>query len=71
VFTAAEAAAGLPYCGTIALAVVGVGLVDYRLMMLAGMVLLAAAGAYLASGPESSPARLGPALAVARRASAR
>ena len=70
VFTAAEAAAGLPYCGTIALAVVGVGLVDYRLMMLAGMVVLAVAGAYLASGPESSPARLGPALALARRASA-
>ena len=71
VFTAAEAAAGLPYCGTLALAVVGVGLVDYRLMMLAGMVVLAAAGAYLASGPESSPARVGPALALARRASAR
>lgn len=70
VFTAAEAAAGLPYCGTLALAVVGVGLVDYRLMMLAGMVVLTAAGAYLASGPESAPARLGPALALARRASA-
>jgi MFS family permease len=70
VFTAAEAAAGLPYCGTLALAVVGVGFVDYRLMMLAGVVVLAGAGAYLASGPESAPARLGPALALARRASA-
>jgi len=70
VFTAAEAAAGLPYCGTLALAVVGVGLVDYRLMMLAGMVVLTGAGAYLASGPESAPARLGPALALARRTSA-
>lgn len=70
VFTAAEAAAALPYCGTLALAVIGVGLVDYRLMMLAGMVLLAGAGAYLAAGPDAAPARVGAAVAVARRASA-
>ena len=70
VFTAAEAAAALPYCGTLALAVLGVGLVDYRLLMLAGMVVLAAAGAYLARGPETAPSRVGAAMAVARRASA-
>jgi MFS family permease len=71
VFTAAEAAAGLPYCGALALTVVAIGLVDYRLLMLAGMVVLTAAGGYLARGPETSPARLGPALALAKRASAR
>ena len=71
VFTAAEAAAALPYCGTLALTVVAIGLVDYRLLMLAGMVVLTGAGLYLARGPETSPARLGPALALARRASAR
>jgi hypothetical protein len=70
VFTAAEAAAGLPYCGTIALTALAIGLVDYRVMMLAGMVVLTAAGLYLARGPDTSPARLGPALALARRASA-
>ena len=70
VFTAAEAAAALPYCGTLALAVVGVGLVDYRLLMLAGMVVLTGAGAYLASGPETAPSRVGRAMAMARRASA-
>lgn len=70
VFTAAEAAAALPYCGTLALAVIGVGLVDYRLLMVAGMVVLGAAGAYLARGPETAPARVGRAMAVARRASA-
>jgi len=70
VFTAAEAAAALPYCGTLALAVLGVGLVDYRLLMVAGMVLLGAAGAYLAHGPETAPARVGRAMAMARRASA-
>ena len=70
VFTAAEAAAALPYCGTLALAVLGVGLVDYRLLMLAGMVLLGAAGVYLARGPETAPARVGAAMALARRASA-
>jgi MFS family permease len=70
VFTAAEAAVCLPYCGTLALAVIGVGLVDYRLMMLAGMVLLGAAGAYLGRGPDASPSRVGHAIALARRASA-
>ena len=70
VFTAAEAAVCLPYCGTLALAVVGVGLVDYRLLMLAGAALLTVAGAYLARGPDSSPARVGQAMAMARRASA-
>lgn len=71
VFTAAEAAAGLPYCGTLAMTAIAIGLVDYRVLMLGGMVVLTAAGAYLAHGPEASPARLGPALALARRASAR
>jgi hypothetical protein len=71
VFTAAEAAAGLPYCAALAITVAAIGLVDYRVLMLAGMVVLTAAGAYLAHGPETSPARLGPALALARRASAR
>jgi hypothetical protein len=71
VFTAAEAAAGLPYCGALAITVLAIGLVDYRVLMLAGMVVLTAAGAYLARGPDTSPARLGPALALARRASAR
>ncbi|MEA2474355.1 MAG: hypothetical protein QOE06_2270 [Thermoleophilaceae bacterium] len=70
VFGAAEAAAGLPYLGALAAAVLGVGLVDYRLLMLAGTVVLAAAGARLASGPETAPARVGAATAVARRASA-
>jgi hypothetical protein len=70
VFTAAEAAAALPYCGTLALAVVGVGLVDYRVLMIGGMLLLTAAGAYLARGPETAPSRLGNAIALARRASA-
>jgi hypothetical protein len=70
VFTAAEAAAALPYCGTLALAVLGVGLVDYRLLMVAGMLVLGAAGVYLARGPETAPARVGRAMAVARRASA-
>jgi Major Facilitator Superfamily len=70
VFTAAEAAVCLPYCGTLALAVVGVGLVDYRVLMLGGMVLLAVAGAYLARGPDAAPSRVGAAVALARRASA-
>ncbi|HEX8745538.1 MAG TPA: MFS transporter [Thermoleophilaceae bacterium] len=69
VFTAAEAAAALPYCGTLALAVLGVGLVDYRLLMLAGTVLLTVAGALLARGPETAPARVGAAMALARQAS--
>jgi hypothetical protein len=70
VFTAAEAAAALPYCGTLALAVLGVGLVDYRLLMVGGMVLLTGAGVHLARGPEMAPARVGAAIAMARRASA-
>jgi MFS family permease len=70
VFTAAEAVAGVPYCGALAITVGAIGLVDYRLLMLGGMVVLTAAGAYLAHGPEASPARLGPALSLARRASA-
>ena len=70
VFTAAEATAGIPYCGMLALAIAGVGLVDYRLLMLASMVLLTGAGAYLARGPESAPSSVRTAVAVARRASA-
>ena len=69
VFTAAEAAAALPYCGTLALTVVAIGLVDYRLLMLAGTAVLTAAGLHLARGPETAPARLEPALALARRSS--
>ena len=42
VFTAAEAAAGIPYTLTLALAVVGIGLVDYRLLLVGSMVVLAA-----------------------------
>jgi hypothetical protein len=70
VFGAAEAAAGLPYCGALLIAVVGVGLVDYRLLMLAGTVLLAGAGLRLASGADTAPARVGAATALARQASA-
>jgi hypothetical protein len=70
VFSAAEAAAGVPYCATLALTIVGVGLIDYRLLMLGSMLLLAAAGAYLVRGPESSPAEVRAAITVARRASA-
>jgi len=50
VFTAAEAAAGVPYTTMIALAVLGIGLVDYRVLLTIGMLVLAAAGAYLARG---------------------
>jgi hypothetical protein len=70
VFTAAEATAGIPYCGTLALTIGGVGLVDYRLLLLASTVLLAVAGAYLARGPESAPHRVRAAITLARRASA-
>lgn len=70
VFSAAEAAAGVPYCATLALTIAGVGLVDYRLLMLGSMFLLAGAGAYLAGGPDSAPARVRTAITVARRASA-
>jgi hypothetical protein len=37
--------------------------------MLAGMVVLTGAGLYLARGPEAAPARVGPALALARQLS--
>ncbi|HEX8647728.1 MAG TPA: MFS transporter [Thermoleophilaceae bacterium] len=70
VFSAAEATAGIPYCGTLALTIAGVSLVDYRLLLLASMVLLAGAGAYLARGPDSAPTRVRAAITVARRASA-
>lgn len=70
VFTAAEAAAGVPYCATLALSVIGVGLVDYRLLLGASTIVLAAAALYVVGSPASSPARLEPALALARRASA-
>jgi MFS transporter len=70
VFTAAEAAAGIPYCATLALSVAGIGLVDYRLLLAGSTVVLVIAAVYLGGGRASSPARLAPALALARRASA-
>ena len=70
VFTAAEATAGIPYCATLALTIGGIGLVDYRFLLVASTVLLAGAGAYLARGPEAAPARVRAAITVARRASA-
>jgi hypothetical protein len=60
VFTAAEAAAGVPYTTMIGLGVLGIGFVDYRLLLAAGMVVLALAGAYLSHGAAV------PAPAVAR-----
>src|SRR5436309_15376058 len=57
VFTAAEATAGVPYTTMLGLAVLGVGLVDYRVMLTAGMLVLAAAGAYLGRGGDRSLAR--------------
>ena len=57
VFTAAEAAAGVPYTTMIALAVLGIGLVDYRVLLTAGMLVLGLAGAYLSRGaPVATPA---------------
>jgi hypothetical protein len=50
VFTAAEATAGVPYCLTLALAVLGIGLVDYRYLLVGSMLLMALAGAYLSRG---------------------
>src|ERR687886_2886106 len=50
VFTAAEAAAGVPYTTMIGLAVLGIGLVDYRVLLAVGMLVLAIAGAYLSRG---------------------
>lgn len=60
VFTAAEAAAGVPYTTMIGLGVLGIGLVDYRVLLAAGMLVLALAGAYLSRGAAV------PAPAVAR-----
>jgi hypothetical protein len=50
VFTAAEATAGVPYTAMLGLTVLGIGLVDYRVLLMAGMLVLALAGAYLARG---------------------
>ena len=54
VFTAAEATAGVPYTAMLGLAVLVIGLVDYRVMLTAGMLVLAAAGAYLARGGRAA-----------------
>ncbi|HEX8073423.1 MAG TPA: MFS transporter [Thermoleophilaceae bacterium] len=54
VFTAAEAAAGVPYCMTLGLAVVGIGLVDYRILLVGSMLLMACAGTYLGRGPRGA-----------------
>ena len=54
VFTAAEATAGIPYCLTLGLAVVGIGLVDYRLLLVGSMLLMAVAGAYLSRGARGA-----------------
>jgi hypothetical protein len=50
VFTAAEATAGVPYTAMLALAVLGIGLVDYRVILAGGMLVLALAGTYLGRG---------------------
>src|SRR5439155_21425500 len=55
VFTAAEATAGIPYTAMLGLAVLGIGLVDYRVMLTAGMLVLALAGAYLGRGAAIAP----------------
>jgi hypothetical protein len=55
VFTAAEATAGIPYTTMLGLAVLGIGLVDYRLLLAVGMLVLAAAGAYLGRGDAIAP----------------
>jgi hypothetical protein len=55
VFTAAEATAGIPYTTMLGLAVLGIGLVDYRLLLVAGMLVLALAGAYLGRGAAIAP----------------
>ncbi|MEA2399140.1 MAG: hypothetical protein QOK25_2696 [Thermoleophilaceae bacterium] len=59
VFTAAEATAGVPYCLTLGLAVVGIGLVDYRTLLVGSMLLMALAGTYLSRAPRGVPAGLG------------
>ncbi|MEA2308449.1 MAG: hypothetical protein QOG41_1215 [Thermoleophilaceae bacterium] len=56
VFTAAEATAGVPYTVMLGLAVLGVGLVDYRVILTACMLVLAVAGAYLARDRQPIPA---------------
>jgi hypothetical protein len=57
VFTAAEAAAGVPYTTMIGLTALGIGLVDYRVLLTIGMLVLALAGAYLSRGaPLAAPA---------------
>jgi MFS family permease len=55
VFTAAEATAGIPYTAMLGLAVLGVGIVDYRVLLAAGMLVLALAGAYLGRGAAIAP----------------
>jgi MFS family permease len=69
VFTAAEAAAGIPYTATLGLAVLGIGFVDYRLLLMASMVVLAAAGVYLARGCR--PATIAPPALRPERGAAR
>lgn len=54
VFTAAEATAGVPYTVMLGLAVLGIGLVDYRVILTASMLVLAVAGAYLGRGPATT-----------------
>src|SRR5436309_13005789 len=58
VFTAAEATAGVPYTAMLGLAVLGIGLVDYRVMLVASTLVPALAGAYLGRG---APRARGPA----------
>jgi hypothetical protein len=55
VFTAAEAAAGVPYCAALGFAVVGIGLVDYRVLLVGSMLLMALAGLYLGRGARREP----------------
>jgi len=55
VFTAAEATAGVPYTMMLGIAVLGIGLVDYQVILAAGMLVLAAAGAYLGRGAAAAP----------------
>jgi Major Facilitator Superfamily len=55
VFTAAEATAGIPYTAMLGLAVLGIGLVDYRLLLAGGMLVLALAGAYLGRAAGIAP----------------
>jgi hypothetical protein len=68
VFTAAEAAAGVPYTTMIGLGVLGIGLVDYRVLLAGGMLVLALAGAYLSRGAAPPVAAPAPAVAARGRA---